>query len=210
MVTKMMKFYAPLLSALLLSTAPACAKADDMTNNIPAVESQSCAMQLDLSNPAEIKNWRVLLDGVMGGRSTGTRFAEDGAMTFKGSINTNGGGFSSLRRPMKPGALKDVESLNMRVKTDGRAYKLTFRTDATHWGRSVSYQLSIPQTAKDEWAEVTLPLTKFRTSVFGRNIRAAPFDAEQVREMGIILADGIDGPFELNLKSVRCNSTKAT
>ncbi len=181
-----------------------------MTQNASSFASQACGFQLDLSDKSEIANWRVLLDGVMGGRSTGVRYEEDGAMTFKGEINTNGGGFSSLRRPMRQGMIEGAESLTMRVKSDGRAYKLTFRTNASRWGRSVSYQLNIPQTPKGEWTDVTLPLDGFRTSIFGRAVRAKPFEPKAVREMGIILADGIDGPFEFNLKSLACSLTKAT
>lgn len=199
-----MKLYVSLLLALLLSAAPAFAETQAMTKDASATQSQACPFHLDLSDEAEIANWRVLLDGVMGGRSTGTRYGEDGSMRFTGEINTNGGGFSSMRRPMQKGALKDVNTLKMRLKTDGRAYKLSFRTNAKHWGRAVSYQLNIPQTQKGVWANVTLPLSDFRTSVFGRNVLAAPFDAEQVREIGIILADGIDGPFVFNLRSLTC------
>lgn len=173
-----------------------------MTKFVSPPAGQGYSFNLDLSLDEEIANWRILLDGVMGGRSTGVRYADDEAMTFKGSINTNGGGFSSIRRPLKNGLLKDSDSLNIRLKTDGRAYKLTFRTNVTHWGRQVSYQLDIPQTQKGEWTNVTLPLSGFRTTVFGRNVRVAPFDAEEVVEIGVILADGIDGPFELNIKSI--------
>ena len=176
-----------------------------MTQNTAPSNAETCGFQADFSDVAEIATWRVLLDGVMGGRSTGVRYPEDQHMTFKGAINTNGGGFSSLRKPMQPGALKDAETLKMRLKSDGRAYKLTFRTNARQWRRAVSYQLDIPQTPKGEWRDVTLPLTGFRTSIFGRRVSAPPFDAAQVREMGIILADGIDGDFELNISAITCS-----
>ena len=206
MVSKTMKLYVTLLPVFLLTAASAVAETSVMSEET----SPECAFQLDLSDKSEIANWRVLLDGVMGGRSTGVRYAEDGAMTFKGEINTNGGGFSSLRRPMRPGMINGANSLDMRVKSDGRAYKLTFRTNAARWGRSISYQLDIPQTPKGKWTNVTLPLDGFRTSIFGRTVRAKPFDPKDVREMGIILADGIDGPFELNLRSLSCSPTTMT
>jgi len=163
-------------------------------------------MNLSMQNEAEVSNWRTVLDGVMGGRSTGNRFYDDGHMVFKGSINTNGGGFSSIRRPMSPGDMSGAEALKLRVKQDGRDYRLTFRTDARFRGRSISYQLDIPQTPENEWAEVILPLTNFRTSIFGNEVTAPPFDAEEVREIGIILADGIDGPFQIEVAKIGCTS----
>jgi hypothetical protein len=160
-----------------------------------------------MKDDAEISQWRTVLDGVMGGRSTGNRFAQDNHMVFKGSINTNGGGFSSIRRPMSRGDMSGAKSLKLRVKQDGRAYRLTFRTNARFRGRSISYQLPIPKTPVGDWVDVTLPLKDFRTSVFGRDVPAPQFDPNEVREMGIILADGIDGPFEIAIAEISCVST---
>lgn len=161
-------------------------------------------MKIDFSNPDTIAPWQIVNDGVMGGLSQGTRFAEDDHMVFRGVINTNGGGFSSLRRRMAQDALSETVGLRLRVRSDGRDYKLTFRTSERWRGRSVSYQASIPTTTAEEWTEVTVPFSGMRTSIFGRTVRAAPFDPSDVREMGIILADGIDGPFKLDVKSISC------
>jgi len=163
-----------------------------------------------MADNTEISQWRTVLDGVMGGRSTGNRFAQDGHMTFKGSINTNGGGFSSIRRPMSRGDMERAEALKLKIKQDGRGYRLTFRTSARFRGRSISYQRPIPQTPSGEWSEVTIPLSNFRTSVFGYEVPAPSFAANDVREMGVILADGIDGPFQIDIAEISCVGSKAT
>lgn len=163
-----------------------------------------CVMKIDFSSPDSVSPWQIVNDGVMGGLSQGTRFAEEGHMVFRGIINTNGGGFSSLRRRIAPSDLTNTAGLTMKVRSDGREYKMTFRTSERWRGRYVSYQASIPSTAHDKWAEVVVPFTDMRTSIFGRTVRAAPFDPSDVREMGVILADGVDGPFKLDVKSVSC------
>lgn len=174
-----------------------------------AVQGQ-CTMKLSMADNKEVSLWRTVLDGVMGGRSTGNRFAQDGHMTFKGSINTNGGGFSSIRRPISRGDMEGAEALKLRVKQDRRSYRLTFRTSARFRGRPISYQLAIPQTPSGEWAEVTIPLSNFRTSVFGYEVPAPSFAANDVREMGVIIADGVDGPFQIDIAEISCVSSKAT
>lgn len=178
-----------------------------LMNNAASAQAskQGCDMRLDLSDKAEVPQWRTVLDGVMGGRSTGVHFAEDGHMTFKGRINTNGGGFSSLRRPMTPGEMAQAKHLRLRIRQDTRAYKMTFRTKERIWGRPVSYQLNIPQTETGIWTVIDLPLSGFRTSIFGREVRAARFDPAQVREIGIIIADGIDGDFQFDVETILCN-----
>lgn len=167
-------------------------------------------MKLSMADNTEISQWRTVLDGVMGGRSTGNRFAQDGHMTFKGSINTNGGGFSSIRRQVSRGDMEGADALKLRVKQDGRSYRLTFRTSARFRGRPISYQRPIPQTPSGEWAEVTIPLSNFRTSIFGYEVPAPSFAANDVREMGVIIADGIDGPFQIDIAEISCVSSKAT
>ena len=161
-------------------------------------------MQIDFSSPGAVGAWRTVLDGVMGGKSTGTRFAEDGHMVFQGAINTDGGGFSSIRRDMEPGEMAGAEAMRLKVRTDGRDYRLTFRTSERFRGRSVSYQVPIPTTPPGEWAEVKADLSAPETSVFGRRVPAAPFEPSDVREMGIILADGRDGPFRFEIAAMGC------
>lgn len=205
-----MKPYPTALIVVLLSACTAAAEPNILSENSMKPAQSNCTMELSMSDQAEVSKWRTVLDGVMGGRSTGNRFAQDGHMTFKGTINTNGGGFSSIRRPMSTGDMDGAKALKLRVKQDGRSYRLTFRTSARFRGRPISYQLPIPQTAIGKWADVMVPLSNFRTSVFGYEVPAPPFAATDVREMGVILADGIDGPFQIDLGEISCVSPKAT
>jgi len=200
-MTLNVKLITLVMTAPLLVGCFASAETSDMTERRSL---RQCELNLDFSNQPEVENWFLILDGVMGGRSTGVRFSEDKQMTFKGLINTNGGGFSSLRRTLTPGHLAGANSLNLNLRQDGRAYRMTFRTNERFRGRPVSYQLAIPQTPSGKWKEIILPLKGFRTSVFGREVPAAPFDPEQVREIGFIIADGVDGAFELNVRTIRC------
>ena len=165
---------------------------------------ESCPLSVDFSAPGSVAPWRIVNDGVMGGRSDGTRFHEDDHLVFTGVINTNGGGFSSIRANVRPGSLEGAEGLMLRLRSEGRAYRMTFRTSERWRGRSVSYQSPIPQTKSENWTDVRVSFDDMRTSVFGRTVSAAPFDPADVREIGIILADGEDGPFRLELARLSC------
>lgn len=154
-------------------------------------------MRLDFSAREDKARWVAVNDGVMGGRSSGGPSFEDGNLIFSGVINTNGGGFSSIRSRVEPGQFENVTGLKMRVKSDGRGYELNLRTNVTYWGRSVAYRASIPATRAGEWAEVRIDFADLEPSVFGRTVRTRAFEAEDTRILGIILADGQDGPFKL-------------
>jgi len=163
---------------------------------------ENCPMEIDFKTSSE-PNWRPVNDGVMGGLSSGGPKFEDGHMVFSGVINTNGGGFSSVRAPMDSKSLKNANGLRLKLKSDGRAYKVTFRTDARYGWRQVSFQAPITSPARGEWAEVYVPFADLRASVFGRPIRGAEFNKHKVEEIGIILADGRDGPFSLTIDWIK-------
>ena len=156
-------------------------------------------MKIDFDTSAEIRAWRAVNDGVMGGLSSGGPRFENGQMIFQGVINTNGGGFSSVRSTVPKGALSNASGIRLRVRTDGRDYKLTLRSSAAWRGRRVSFQAPIPPSKAGEWTEVSVPFSDLRGTIFGRAVRGAEFDKDAVVELGIILADGRDGPFRLDV-----------
>ena len=160
-------------------------------------------MDMRFNTQNSVDAWRVINDGVMGGRSSGGPKFADGVMVFEGHINTNGGGFSSIRLDVEAGLLTQAEALSLRVKSDGRAYKIGFRTDARHRGRPVSFQAPIPPIEAGQWREVRVPLSGLRASLFGRPVEGASFDKSKIWEIGLIIADGQDGPFRLEIESLK-------
>lgn len=168
-------------------------------SNPPTAEDGACIRLADLASPAERQAWRLVNDGVMGGRSTGAAEIPDASLRFFGVINTDGGGFASVRRDIALGALGGRDRLTLRVRSDGRAYRLTARTDARFRNRLVSYQAPLPQTQPGEWTNVSVPFSAFTPSVFGRAVPATAFQADRAGEIGVIIADGRDGPFALEV-----------
>lgn len=160
-------------------------------------------MDIIFENPTERQGWRAVNDGVMGGKSLGGPRFENDHMLFEGVINTNGGGFSSIRKDITPGSLKDASGLKLRTKPDGRNYKLTFRTDARHRGRLISFQGAIPQSKAGQWSDVTVSFDDLTASLFGQPVKGKAFDNAAVQEIGIIIADGQDGPFRLEVDWIK-------
>jgi hypothetical protein len=172
-------------------------------NAVPAAAKEVCPVKIDFKSPEAAQMWRAVNDGVMGGRSSGGPRFEAGVMIFEGIINTNGGGFSSLRAGLSRGALAGQKAIKMRVKSDGRIYKLTLRSDAFYRGRNVAFQAPLPQTPVSEWAEVTIAFSALKPSVFGRPLSGPIFNPQEARSIGIIIADGKDGPFRLETSQMQ-------
>lgn len=165
-------------------------------------QEMECPIRIDFTMEDAADYWQTVNDGVMGGRSSGGSRFEDGYLVFEGNINTNGGGFSSIRARMERGALSDTDALKMKVRSDGRAYKITLRTGATFRGRSVAFQAELPETPKGQWADIEIPYTDLEASIFGRPVSGAQFNKSDAGLIGFILSDGQDGPFRLDVEWV--------
>lgn len=179
-------------SGLVLALCSDIATAQDISN-----------MDINFESSAEQQLWTPVNDGVMGGRSSGGPSFTDGNLVFAGIINTNGGGFSSLRRMTDGQDMANASLIKMRVKSDGRAYRMSFRTDVTYRGRRIAFQKPIPATTPGQWEIVTLTLDNMQASLFGRQLSGAEFIPEDIVQAGIILADGQNGPFRLEVDWIK-------
>ncbi len=170
------------------------------TGDAPAttvlVEEVSEALECVRITDFDSTTWFIVNDGVMGGRSVGDGYLEAGVLTFFGEIVTDGGGFSSLRGRLD-GGLGDADHLRLRLRSDGREYEL-LAEDRESENRRVTHYTSI-ETAGDGWQDVDVPLTAMESRIFGNPVDAVPFDPRSATQIGIILSDGNDGPFRLEL-----------
>ena len=82
--------------------------------------------------------WRVVDDGVMGGRSEGSLRSVGDALVFEGTTNTDGGGFSSIRSDTRRFDLGAHAGVRLRVRGDGRTYTFRLTTWDTREGRLLS------------------------------------------------------------------------
>lgn len=172
-------------------------------------DDRECSVITDFKSSETNLKWRTVNDTVMGGRSSSSVQFADGKMLFKGEINTNGGGFTSIRFPLNIADLSDYSIIQLNLKSDARFYKLTFVSDARYRGRRVSFQGDIPLTPKGELTKVNVSLDNLQASLFGRKLRGIKFNKDKVVTMGIILADGVDGPFELEVESIMACKNQA-
>ncbi len=158
----------------------------------PAAEPTGCERLTEFDDA----NWFIVNDGVMGGRSQAQGAIGDGALTWTGTIVTAGGGFSSIRGPVD-GEFTGATSLTLRVRTDGRPYEL-LADDAVDGRGRVTHYAPI-QVTGGAWQEVSVSLVDMEARVFGNPVIAEPFAPDLATQVGVILADGIDGDFSFEI-----------
>ncbi len=191
---------APMPTSMATPTSePAETPGQESTQPV-ATEPRDCRRLTDFTAD-DTGTWFIVNDGVMGGRSDGGGLIAESLLQFEGSVVTAGGGFTSARLRLEGDELVDTSRIEMRVRPDVRTYGLTLEDAAEFRGRLVSHRadLDIGPVDSDGWAIATVEYDQLVPSVFGLLVDAPPFDPAAARELGIIIADGIDGDFALDI-----------
>jgi transforming growth factor-beta-induced protein len=173
-------------------------------NTSMAQEKEQVLFAFD--TPGAAGQWQTTNDGVMGGRSDGRfKINEDNNMEFFGRLSLeNNGGFASVRSRGSNLGLQKGDSIEVRVRGDGREYSLNLYTPRR--GMAFSYRAKF-KTSKDEWIDVRIPLAKFVATSFGRVIRNQELDPSEVNGLGVLLGDKKSGPFELEIDWIKVVKT---
>ena len=171
--------------------------------SLSAITPGTCRTLVDFADPDEFARWEVVNDGVMGGLSKGNIEQAGDALSFTGEVNTNGGGFTSLRRALSEGAMAGARTLRIVYSGDARSYEVTLRSDARERGRRIAYRAPLtPEESEGDWSVAVIELARLETSLFGQTVDAPSFDTEEAHSIGLIIADGVDGSFAMTLKRI--------
>lgn len=140
-------------------------------------------------------NWHRLDDGVMGGQSE-TALSPSTCkdeLDFSGQINTDGGGFCSVRAPIEGGLPPDTAAIKVCYTGDGKTYKVTLSDGSkSAFGpsrRSPSWQKDLP--TKDGVEDTAIiPLDSLIPSTQGGPMIGtdAKMDPARVEQIGFMLS----------------------
>jgi hypothetical protein len=158
---------------------------------------------IDFSSPDEPGQWEIINDAVMGGKSE-SRVSLTGHKTalFAGVVSLeNYGGFSSMRTRHRKFDLAGCLGLMIRVKGDGKDYRLRLRTDDAYEGTAYQAHFS---TEQDVWTTARLAFEAFIPVFRGRVVEdAPPLDLSAIQSIGFMIADKQAGPFRLEVEWVK-------
>lgn len=143
--------------------------------------------------------WLIINDDVMGGRSTARVDARAEGLRFLGELSlANNGGFSSTRRLLTE-SLAGTSGVRLEVRGDGRAYQFRLRKDQRFDG--VAWRAQFETTG--DWQVVELRFEDFEPVFRGRPVpEAGAADPASVSQVGFMIADKREGPFQLEVRSM--------
>lgn len=194
----------PLRRAALLglsASLPSCA-AGEVDGDPEPSGPASGRLVIDFTRADEAARWRVVDDVVMGGVSSSRVVTTaDGTTAFTGTVSLeNDGGFAGARTDGDRCALDGATAVLLRVRGDGKDYRLRLRDDVVYDMPSRQATFS---TVAGEWIDVELPLADFELKWRGRPAEGPPLDPAAVRSIGLVIADEQEGPFRLELAALR-------
>jgi len=157
---------------------------------------------LDFSQSSNGQPWKSIDDRIMGGASQSLVEVVDGILRFSGTVSLeNDGGFASIRSAASDFDLSQGEQVIIRIKGDGRTYKLGMRIDVFYDG--VTY-LTEFETEDGQWQEFTFPFASFQPFHHGQQLtNAAPFDPAEVKSFVLLIGGGQEGTFRLDLDWIK-------
>lgn len=200
-----MRLFRLLIPAFVFTAVPPLFAAAEARKEPPTSDKTPAhAVKLfDFSGAADEPGWTAVNDGVMGGVSRGGAKRVDGSLHFRGILSLeNNGGFSSIRSGGPTRDLSAAKVIVLRVKGDGRTYRLQIATNAQFRSSRISYQAEFP-TQRDEWTEARVPLAALVPMFRGQTLSGPPLDRARVEEIGLSLADGNPGAFALEVDWIR-------
>jgi hypothetical protein len=160
----------------------------------------------DFSRPDDLKDWNIISDRLQGGNSWGElRPSPHHTVLFSGILQgEDSGSFCMVYSTRKQLQLRAFSGLLLRLKGDGKHYKLRIYTRSNIEG--VSYQAGF-NTRKNRLITVFLPFNSFIPFLGRRVVRNWPvLDQSSITHLGIMISDQVPGAFHLEIYWIKAKS----
>ncbi|MBK6949240.1 MAG: CIA30 family protein [Haliscomenobacter sp.] len=151
-------------------------------------------MSYTFSTQTNIKEWRIVNDGVMGGISRSSLVLTDaGHGKFSGRVSlANNGGFASIQLNTTIKLSEEKKFIVLRVQGDGKRYE--FRLKGTI-SQSESYVHQFATSG--EWENIKLAISEFYPQFRGRKLNIPNFNFESIEQLSFLIANKQEEDFEL-------------
>ncbi|TAE67160.1 MAG: CIA30 family protein [Bacteroidetes bacterium] len=146
------------------------------------------------STQTNIKEWRIVNDGVMGGISKSSlSLTEAGNGQFSGHVSLeNNGGFASIQLDTKIKLTEDEKFVVLRIKGDGKRYELRLK------GKSSQYESYVYQfITSGKWQKLKLPISEFYPQFRGQQLNIPNFNFSNITQVSFLIANKEEEDFKL-------------
>jgi hypothetical protein len=153
----------------------------------------------DFKTKADITNWNIVDDVVMGGRSNGAfKINEDGFGIYEGKVSLeNNGGFSMVQYTFDAKKVEDFTKVCIKLKGDGKTYQFRIKTSNSD---NYSYVISF-ETSK-EWQTIEIPFNNMYPAFRGRKLDTENYPGKQMEMIAFLIGNKKAESFKLEFDSI--------
>lgn len=153
----------------------------------------------DFNFESNIRNWKIVDDVVMGGRSNGNfKINDTGYGEFSGDVSLkNNGGFSSVRYNFNTVSSSNFKSFQLRIKGDGNPFQ--FRVKSSNRQR-FSYIYTF--NTSGDWETISIPFNKMEPAFRGYKLDQPNFDGLHMEEIAFLIGNKKEQSFKLFIDSI--------
>ncbi len=146
------------------------------------------------STATNIKAWRIVNDGVMGGISRSSLALTDaGYGQFSGHVSlANNGGFASIQLDTTIQLAEEMKFIVLRLKGDGKRYEFRMKGEIS---QSESYVHQFPTSG--EWETIKLPISEFYPQFRRRKLNSPNFNFRSIEQLSFLIANKQEEGFEI-------------
>lgn len=153
----------------------------------------------DFAPNSDLRNWSIVDDVVMGGRSDG-RFSvnEEGYAVFQGKVSLeNNGGFSMVKYRFNTRDVGQYRKVVIRLRGDGKRYQFRVKSEGYDRHSYVSYF----QTSGD-WETIEIPLNSLQPTFRGRKLRMPDYPGRIMSEIAFLIGNKKAESFRLEIDRI--------
>ena len=156
-------------------------------------------MLFDFTKEADLKNWYVVNDSVMGGESAG-KMGKDAAGNglFEGHVSLdNNGGFTSIKYDAGKIEMQGYNKFVIVLKGDGKTYQFRVKTNSNDY---YSYVYSFE--TNDNWQTIEIPFSSMAPSFRGQSLNMANFPGDYLEEIGFLIGNKTAEDFKIAIDNI--------
>ncbi len=153
----------------------------------------------DFDKQSSTKDWVIVDDVVMGGKSSGSfKINHEGHGIFEGAISlANNGGFSSVRYGLNKKSVKEFKSIILKIKGDAKKYQFRIKSNSSDY-----YSYVATFTTNGQWQEIEIPMSSMSPYFRGRKLDKPNFSGDRIEQIAFLIGNKKQENFRLLIDKI--------
>ena len=154
----------------------------------------------NFGSDADIDNWKIMNDGVMGGISQSQISVNaEGNGVFEGSVSlANNGGFASVHYRGGKQKIGQASRAILRLKGDGKKYQFRIKENLRE-AHSYVYKFD----TSGDWQDIEIHIEDMHAAFRGRKLNIPSFNGDTIEEMAFLISNGREEDFHLEITEIK-------